>query len=77
MESTIVPSKSERRPSNVWTCGGAENDPVADMVGEGLLRGDARDANGEEMGRKESRYLFKRRMFEREQRECQENTIYW
>lgn len=27
VESTIVPSKSERRPSKVTTCGGAENEP--------------------------------------------------
>lgn len=27
VESTIVPSKSERRPSKVWICGGAEKVP--------------------------------------------------
>lgn len=49
VESTIVPSKSERTPSNVWTCGGAEKDPVAAMVGEGLLRGSSGVSNGEEV----------------------------
>lgn len=32
VESTIVPSKSERTPSKVWICGGAENDPSVMLV---------------------------------------------
>ena len=43
----------------MWTCGGAENDPVADMAGEGLLRGNAGDVIIEDVGGEEPRYLFK------------------
>ena len=57
-----MPSKSERRPSNVWICAGAENDPVVkDMVGiEGAGIVDAKGNGGRQISRclvKDKRYV--------------------